>query len=116
MAEQITESMACDGILTCRTGLTEERVANWKSVIDTHYEKLEIARRNGDAASISRLVTGRERFTPTASSFTIGAISSESGIRELLALIATGFAGPWIRNVLGNRLVCNRDQSWVRRQ
>jgi hypothetical protein len=91
-------------------------VAKWKSATDAHYRALEIARRNGDTKSLTHNTGTRERYVPTASSFIIGALGSESNLTELLRSISTGTAGMWIRNILGWRLLCNLDQSWVRRQ
>jgi len=116
MARRIAELLARDGMILCRAILSAERLMKWKSAIDTRYEELEVARRNSDTATIPRLVGTRERFVPTASSFTIGAVDSGTGVSELLNSVATGVAGVWIRNLLGSRLLCNLDQSWVRRQ
>jgi hypothetical protein len=116
MAEQISDPLVCDGIILCRAILTPEHVMKWKSSIDARYHDLEIARRNGDTANVTRITAVRERFVPTASSFTIAALNSEFNVSELLNLIATGFAGIWIKNILGSQLLCNLEQSWVRRQ
>jgi hypothetical protein len=117
MAGQISDSqLGSDGIILCRSILAPDGVANWKAAIDSRYHVLEIAHRNGDVAKVKSIVETAERFVPTASSFTIGALSLESPFIELLRSISTGVAGMWIKNILSNRLLCNQDQSWVRRQ
>ena len=116
MAAQIPDPLVRDGIILCRAILPREHLIKWKSVIDARYQKLEIWRRNGDATHVTRAVGAPERFVPTASSFTIGALSSQGDVGELLDSVTTGSAGMWIRNILGWRLLCNLDQSWVRRQ
>jgi hypothetical protein len=116
MAGQIAEPTPCDGVILCPAVLTEERLVGWKAAIDAHYAEIDIARRNNDAATITQWVGASERFVPTASSFTIGAVSSDAKIHELLSAIATGPAGAWTKNILGGCVFCNLDQSWVRRQ
>jgi hypothetical protein len=117
MAGQILDSqLGSDGIILCRAILARDGVANWKAAIDSRYHEIEIAHRNGHVAKINSIVGTRERFVPTASSFTIGALNSERLLTELLNSISTEVAGMWIRNFLGSRLLCNLDESWVRRQ
>jgi hypothetical protein len=116
MARQIPDYLLHDGIILCKSILGPEHVTKWKSASDGRYENLEIERRNGDSANVASIAGTRERFVPTASSFTIGALRSETNVVELLNSVATGPAGVWIRNILGWRLLCNLDQSWVRRQ
>jgi hypothetical protein len=116
MAEQISDPLVCDGSILCRAILTPEHLMKWKSSIDARYHDLEIARRNDNSADVTRITGARERFVPTASSFTICALNSESNISELLNSISTGIAGMWIKNILSCRLLCNLDQSWERRQ
>ena len=53
---------------------------------------------------------------PTASSFTIGAIFSDEQIGTLLEAIWNSESRTVLESELGNRPICNRDQSWVRRQ
>ena len=116
MARQIPDYLLHDGIILCRTVLAAENLRKWKSASDAHYRDLEMEPRNGDSANITSIAGTRERFVPTASSFTIGALRSESNVTELLNSISTGVAGMWIRNILGWCPLCNLDQSWVRRQ
>lgn len=116
MAGRISDPLVRDGIILCRAILAREHVIKWKFAIDARYHDLEIARRNGDTANVTQITGVREHFVPTASSFIIGALNSESNVSELLNLIATGSAGIWIKNILGSQLLCNLEQSWVRRQ
>jgi hypothetical protein len=116
MARQIADYLLRDGIILCRGILGREHVTKWKFASDARYRDFETERRNGDSANITGITGTCERFVPTASSFTIGALESESNVVGLLKSISTGVAGMWIRNILGWRLLCNLDQSWVRRQ
>jgi hypothetical protein len=116
MARQIPDYLLHDGIILCRGILPRAHVTNWKSASDARYHDLEKEHRNGERANITPIAGARERFVPTASSFTIGALKSERHFIELLNSVITGAAGMWIRNILGWRLLCNLDQSWVRRQ
>ena len=116
MARQIPDYLLHDGIILCRGILPRAHVTKWKSASDAGYQDLELECRNGDPANITRIAGTRERFIPTASSFTIGALGSDRNVSELLNSISAGVAGMWIRNILGWRLLCNVDQSWVRRQ
>jgi hypothetical protein len=116
VAGQISDPLLRDGIIFCPSILPPEHVTKLKSAIDARYHELEIARRNGDPANITRITGARERFVPTASSFTIGALNAESYISDLLDSVSIGLAGRWIENILGWCLLCNLDQSWVRRQ
>lgn len=111
----MAESPARNGILLCRAILREERLAILKSAINKRYKELETARKKGDAAAIARLIGERERFVPTASSFTIGAVP-EVNVSEILTIVVTGPAEDWIKDFLNDRLICDLDQSWVRRQ
>lgn len=116
MAGQISDPIVREGIILCRSILRQEYLRKWKSVIDSRYHDLEVARRNGDTTNITPQAGTRERFVPTASSFTIGALTHEGEIGELLDSVSIGIAGRWTKNILGWRLLCNLDQSWVRRQ
>ena len=56
-----------------------------------------------------------EKHVPTAASFTVGAAFDDS----MLAAIMSGAAaecGQRLKQELGDRILCDRDQSWVRRQ
>lgn len=116
MVAQISAPVIADGIILCPAILAGERLPKWKSAIDARYHVLEVARRSGEIADVTRILGARERFVPTASSITIGALGSQGNVSELLNPVATGAAGMWIKNLLGSRLLCNLDQSWVRRQ
>jgi hypothetical protein len=116
MAGQISEPIVYDGIILCPAVLAREHAIIWKSAIGGRYHDIETARRNGHPTNVTRITEAPERFVPTASSFTIGALNSESNLNELLKSVSTGIAGLWIKNLLGRRLLCNLDESWVRRQ
>src|SRR5262249_20184357 len=115
MATQISDPVVGDGIILCPSVLPPEEVTKWKSTVDARYHELEMARRSSDAASITRMIGARERFVPTASSFTVCALNSECNMSELLNSVSIGISGRWMKNILGWRLLCNLDQSWVRR-
>jgi len=115
MRGRLTESVASDGIFFRRGALAKNRLIKLKAAIDALYAELESARKNGDTATIASLIREPERFIPTASSFTLGAILGLN-LTELLTELTTSAAGAWIKNALGERLMCNLDQSWVRRQ
>ncbi len=110
------ECLDYGGISLCRSALAGRKLANWKFLIDSCYEKLEAARRNGDSEAMARLAGPNGRFAPTASSFTVGAAFSDEDVRELLSSLASGPTGDRIRGSLGNFAVCDLDQSWIRRQ
>lgn len=103
-------------ISLCRSALASAKLADCKSLIDSCYEKLEAARSNGDSEAMARLVGPNGRFVPTASSFTVGAVFSDEDVRKLLSSLASGPTGDRIRNLLGSLVVCDLDQSWIRRQ
>jgi hypothetical protein len=113
MARKVSAPVIRDGIILCRAILARQQLIKWKSAIDSRYRDLKIAGRNGDTA---RILGTRERFVPTASSFTIGAMSADRNVSELLNSVSSGASGLWIKNILGSQLLCNLDQSWVRRQ
>ena len=105
-----------EGIALFRSVLVGPQLAGWITQIDARYQTLEAARRQGGAAAVSQLVPPGERFVPTASSVTIGAVLSDENLRALLAGISAGSAGEWIKDEFGNRSACDLDQAWVRRQ
>jgi hypothetical protein len=96
--------------------LAGSQLADWTLRIDARYEALESARRQGGVAAVSQLLPPGERFVPTASSLTIGAVSSDVDLNALLAAISAGPAGEWIKAEFGSPVACDRDESWVRRQ
>ncbi len=116
MGAHISAPLVYDGIILCPAILTPELVLKWKSAVEARYCDVDIARRNCGAATITAIAGTRERFVPTASSFTIGALSPEGDVSELLDSVSFGISGRWVKNILGWRLLCNLDQSWVRRQ
>jgi hypothetical protein len=77
-------------------------------------EKLYLINEEAGSKIPSPLPDG-EKHAPTASSFTIGAAFDDS----MLAAIVSGAAaecGQWLKQGLGDCVLCDRDQSWVRRQ
>src|SRR6185369_2814898 len=101
MARQIPDYLLHDGIILCRGILPRAHVSKWKSASDARYHDLEKEHCNGERANITPIAGTRERFVPTASSFTIGALKSERNFIELLNSAITEAAGMWIRNILG---------------
>lgn len=116
MAVQISEPLQHTGITLLRSALAGPKFGHWKSLIDACYEQIETARRDGDSATIARLIGARGRFALTASSFTISAALSDQNIGELLSSLATGPSGTCVQSIIGNHGVCDLDESWVRRQ
>jgi ectoine hydroxylase-related dioxygenase (phytanoyl-CoA dioxygenase family) len=57
-----------------------------------------------------------EKFVPTASSFTIGAILNARDLQTILNTILTNPSGEWLKRQLGHAVICNLDHSWIRRQ
>jgi hypothetical protein len=100
----------------CRSGLPNAQLIRWTSQIDAQYRALEAARVDGGLAASSRQLASEERFVPTASAYTLGAVLSDSSLRDLLERIAAGPAGAWIGDELGKSVACDLDQAWVRRQ
>src|ERR1051326_1311456 len=91
-------------------------VASSLQRIETIYEKLQAARESGEGTNLKDTVGPNERFLPTASSFTIGAAFSKEHLAEILAAIRRPTAKDWITEQLGDDVVCNLDESWIRRQ
>jgi len=105
------------GIILCRSVLDYPQLAAWALRIDAQYQALNEARQSEDAAAANLLViAASERYVPTASSFTIGVVLSDEDLSALFSEINAKTAGAWIRDQLRNRVVCDLDQTWVRRQ
>src|SRR4051812_4182169 len=90
--------------------------AHWLSKIDLLYHSLDAARACGPADSVASLIPRGEKFVPTASSFTMGAAFSPAEVTAILSALLSGPAGEWLQANLGEALVCDLDQSWIRRQ
>lgn len=82
--------------------------------IDSKFDQIESTVRSGRSAN--EVIDATERYVPTASSFTIGAAVPQGTVDLLLARIADAPTGRWIKHELENEVVCDLDQSWVRRQ
>jgi hypothetical protein len=67
--------------------LAGRQLADWTPQIDAQYGALEAERQEGGPAAASRLVAPGQRFVPTASSFTLGAILSDETLGALLAVV-----------------------------
>jgi hypothetical protein len=94
--------------------LTSEIVRDLANPIDTAYREVAAARSVAPFAA-PNLPVG-EKFVPTASFFTIGAILSASDLNSLLSSLHQGPIGTPLRRQLGDNLVCAVDHSWIRRQ
>jgi hypothetical protein len=105
-----------DGILLCRATLPSPLFATLTRQIDARYQALEAAHCQGGPIAVSRLLAPDQRFVPTASSLTIGAVLSDENLRALFAALNLAPAGAWARNQLQDRVACDLDQAWVRRQ
>lgn len=106
----------CSGIVLERAALNFSKAATLSSQIGAVYQTVEAARARNGIEAISRVIPAGQRFVPTASSLTIGAVLSDEELRDLLRLITLSAAGEWIRRELGNSVACDADQAWVRRQ
>jgi hypothetical protein len=103
------------GIALCRAALARPLLDNWTAQIDAQYEKLESSRQRGGPEAAVKAFGPSQRFVPTASSFTIGAVLSDENLLALLAGISAGPPGEWSREEIGGRVACDVDQAWVRR-
>lgn len=99
-----------------RSVLGSQQPADWTSQIEARYQVLEVARKDGGSAAVSRLLAPGERFVPTASSVTIGAVFPSEHLAAMLEKILSGPAGDWVRSELQGTVACDADQAWVRRQ
>jgi hypothetical protein len=106
--------MISEGVFFCPAALSRAQLAPWISRIDQRYRDIEAARRAGDSLALGRLVPPDQKFVPTASSLTIGTVSSDEDLQTLFSLIDNGRAGEWLK--LGQEIACDVDQAWVRRQ
>jgi ectoine hydroxylase-related dioxygenase (phytanoyl-CoA dioxygenase family) len=96
--------------------LTTPEISRLALRIDAQYQTLEAARRRDGLAALSELVPSGQKFAATASSLTLGAVFAHDEIHALLAAISIGPAAEWARQELPNRIACDVDQAWVRRQ
>lgn len=104
-----------EGLFLAPQVLGEDQLEGCKAKIDRAYH--ELAKTPGQKnAFLTLSLPDGERFQPTASSFTVGAIFSQQELRRLLSSIMSEPVGSWITENLLGSLVCDLDQSWVRRQ
>src|SRR6266850_1348933 len=106
--------MICEGVAFCPGVLSQAQLVPWVTRIDEQYERIEAARQLG--GGVSAVIPPGQRFAPTASSFTIGAIFPDGKFQTLFAAIDAGCAGAWIRSTMSDGIACDLTQSWVRRQ
>jgi hypothetical protein len=92
------------------------QLSSWRARINEAYERIP-------RSPISQLpppppegLPPGEKFVPTASSFTIGAILSGGDLNSLLSSLSENAIGLYLRQALGDQVVCNLDHSWIRRQ
>jgi len=80
------------------------------------YEKAEAARQANGLIGINAVLPPNERFVPSASSFTLGAVLSENEVRKIFSCSEITKVLAAIRNKFGSSIVCDLSQSWIRRQ
>jgi hypothetical protein len=93
--------------------LPSELLSALRPRIDVAYTGVEP---DGAPTRLPQNLPPGEKFVPTASSFTIGAILTVGDLQTINNTILTSPAGKWLRNQLGHAIVCNLDHSWIRRQ
>jgi hypothetical protein len=94
--------------------LPAELLSACRPRIDAAYKEVEPIP-GGVPTRLPQNLPPGEKFIPTASSFTIGAILN-SDLQTINRAILASPAGEWLRNQLGEQIVCNLDHSWIRRQ
>lgn len=105
-----------EGSELVRSSLPRPQVEVWLHRIDERYEALASVLQRAGPEAVQSIIGPGQRYIPTASSMTIGAVLSEEDIANLVGIIANGPTGDWIRARLGGSVACNLTQSWVRRQ
>src|SRR5229473_7245126 len=108
--------MMSEGVAFFPAVLSRAQLLPWIARIDAQYERIETARRQGGGTGVSEVVPPGQRFTPTASSFTIGTILPDDELQTLFMTINAAPAGPWIISTMSDGIACDLTQSWVRRQ
>lgn len=106
---------ACDGIRLVPCILQPHVASRCKVQADGVYQKT-VGARSSERSLEPLPLPERERFLPTASSFTIGAVFSAEELQTLLSGVVSETSGAWIRSMIPGRIACDLDQSWVRRQ
>jgi len=86
------------------------------SAIDSFYQGLDQADLHERTAFVDQVRALGEKFVPTASSVTIGAVLSDANAHGLLRSVVSSCAGKWLKETLGHTVAVDLDQSWVRRQ
>src|SRR5262245_40642005 len=103
------------GLCLCKSLLPSELVDSCRGQADAAYERLKAGGAAGAGGGAPLLPEG-ERFAPTASSFTIGAVVTEEDIQAIAAIVADGESGAWLEGELEDELILHPRQTWVRRQ
>ena len=86
------------------------------SRIDAAYLPLAEARRTGDIGMTEVALAAGQRFVPTASSLTLGAVLAHDEHLQLCRDVLGGPAGESIHQKLGGSVSVCTSQSWIRRQ
>jgi hypothetical protein len=108
--------MICKGVALFRSVLAGPLLKLWTARVDFEYQKLKAAHSGDGLTAASPVVAPGQRYVPTASSFTVGAVFSEEDLRGMLSGIDGSPVGAWITEELQGCGACNLDQAWIRRQ
>jgi len=102
--------MTSAGIAFCPAVLDLSQVEVWLARIDQLYSTIS------DLGKVVENLPPGQRFAPTASSFTLGAVFSEPELQSMISAVCAGPAGRSMFPSLGEKLACDLSQSWIRRQ
>ena len=105
-----------DGMALRRCVLGHPQLEPLKLQTDSRYKIIEMVRHQDGSAVVGDFLAPGQRFVPTASSFTLGAVWSNEDLRDFVGRINSGPAGIWIRGALQSQIACDLSQSWARRQ
>jgi hypothetical protein len=95
-------------VFLARSLLPPALINSCSTIINEAYERL--------ARSASPALPAGEKFVPTASSFTIGAVIGEADFHTIEGAVSSGETSRWLTGQLGDTIICNQNHSWVRRQ
>src|SRR4051812_28747103 len=104
------------GLLLCKSLLPAELIESCRAQADAAYQKLRGGQGEAAWAPATPALPANERFVPTASSFTIGAVLSEADIQAVSGSVMDGESGAWLEVELDGEIIFHPKQSWVRRQ
>src|ERR1035438_1742573 len=105
-----------DGMALRRCVLGHPQLEPLKLQIDSRYKIIEKVRHQDRSAVVGDFLAPGQRFVPTASSFTLGAVLPAEYLHALVGRINSGPVGLWIRGALQSQIACDLSQSWTRRQ